>query len=295
MNHEQLTRVKNDKGFVAALDQSGGSTPAALTAYGISEDAYANEEEMFAAVHAMRTRIITSPAFRKERILGAIIFKATMERTVAGKDTADYLWEERGIVPFLKVDNGLADEENGARLLKPMPELDALLDRAQEKHVFGTKMRSVIQSRAESGIKAVVEQQFDVAERIIASGFMPIIEPEVSIDAPDKAAIEDILEQEIRARLDRLADKELVMLKLTLPETDNRYAHLIAHNNVARVLALSGGYSQKEANERLARNNRMTASFSRALAEGLSAHQSEEAFDAALEHSIESIYQASIT
>lgn len=287
--------MKIDKGFVAALDQSGGSTPKALKAYGIEENAYANEEEMFDRVYEMRARILTSPAFEKEKILAAILFKKTMERQVEGKDTADYLWEEKSIVPILKIDSGLADEEHGVQLMKPMPDLNELLDRAKEKHIFGTKMRSAIHNLNEDGIKAVVDQQFDVAKQIIAKGFVPIIEPEVSINAPHKVEIEDILERELRSHLDQLADGELVMLKLTLPEKDNLYANLIAHKNVVRVLALSGGYSQKEANERLARNNDMTASFSRALAEGLSVNQSQEVFDTTLKNSIESIYQASIT
>ncbi len=295
MNQEQLARIKNDKGFIAALDQSGGSTPKALKAYGINEDAYSNEDEMFDLVHEMRTRIISSPSFTREKILGAILFKATMERQVAGKDTADYLWEEKGVVPFLKIDSGLAEEENGVQMLKPMPELDQLLDRANEKHVFGTKMRSVIHSLNEDGIKAIVKQQFDVAQQIMAKGLVPIVEPEVDIHAENKAGVEDLLEKEIMAHINGLSDDQLVILKLTLPEQDNLYANLIAHKNVVRVVALSGGYSREEANERLARNNNMTASFSRALAEGLSASQTENEFNATLEQSIESIYQASIT
>lgn len=295
MNQEQLTRMKHDQGFVAALDQSGGSTPKALKAYGIAEDAYTNEDEMFNLVHEMRTRIITSPSFNTERILAAILFKATMERQIDGRDTADYLWEVKKIVPLLKVDNGLLDEENGVQLMKPMPDLDALLDLANEKHIFGTKMRSVINSLNEGGIKSVIDQQFEVAKQIIAKGLVPIIEPEVSINAPDKAAIEEVLEREIRSHLDQLADDQLVMLKLTLPDTDNLYADLIADQNVVRVLALSGGYSLDEANQRLSQNHGMTASFSRALVEGLSAGQSQEAFDTTLNNTIESIYQASIT
>jgi fructose-bisphosphate aldolase class I len=295
MNQQQLDRMKNDNGFVAALDQSGGSTPKALKAYGIEESAYNSEEEMFDLVHAMRTRIITSPAFGKEWILGAILFKATMERQVNGKDTGDYLWEEKGVVPLLKVDSGLSEEADGVQLMKAMPELDSLLDRASEKHIFGTKMRSVVHSLNELGIRAVVDQQFEVARQIIAKGLVPIIEPEVSIGAQQKVEIEAVLEREIASHLDRLAQDQLVMLKLTIPDTDNAYANLISHANVVRVLALSGGYSKEEANTRLARNNGMTASFSRALVEGLVASQSQEEFDATLQSTIESIYQASIT
>lgn len=287
--------MEHDSGFVAALDQSGGSTPKALKAYGIGEDAYANEDEMFALVHAMRTRIMTSPSFRKERVLGAILFKETMERTVAGKATADYLWEEKGIVPILKIDNGLAEEDAGVQMLKPMPELESLLYRAQEKHIFGTKMRSVVQRFNEGSIRNLVEQQFAIAKRIIAHGLVPIIEPEVHIHAEQKADIETVLEKEIMAHLNALAPNERVMLKLTLPEQDNLYANLIAHAQVVRVLALSGGYSRADANARLARNNGMTASFSRALTEGLSEEQSQEAFDATLYDAIESIYHASVT
>ena len=295
MNQEQLNRMQHDKGFIAALDQSGGSTPKALEVYGVHKDAYSNEDEMFDLVHEMRTRIVSSPSFTGEKILGAILFKATMERQIAGKDTADYLWEEKGVVPFLKIDSGLAEEENGVQMLKPMPELDQLLDRAIEKHIFGTKMRSVIHSLNEEGIKAIVKQQFDVAQQIIAKGLVPIVEPEVDIHAENKADIEDLLEKEIMAHLNRLSDDQLIILKLTLPEQDNLYMNLIAHRNVMRVVALSGGYSREEANARLARNNGMTASFSRALTEGLSVHQSQEDFDATIGASIESIFEASIT
>jgi fructose-bisphosphate aldolase class I len=295
MNNEQLSRMTHDQGFIAALDQSGGSTPKALKAYGVDEGAYSNEDEMFDMVHAMRTRIITSPSFTSEKILGAILFKETMERQVEGKDTADYLWEEKGVVPFLKVDSGLTEEANGVQMMKPMPELDTLLNRANEKHIFGTKMRSVIHALSEEGIKAVVAQQFEVARQIMAQGLVPIIEPEVSIVAEDKAAIETMLEREIATHLDTLSDDELVMLKLTLPEQDNLYEKLIAHKNVVRVVALSGGYSRDEANDRLGRNHRMIASFSRALAEGLSSTQSDDEFNATLATSIDAIYQASIT
>lgn len=293
MNQAQLSRMKNDKGFVAALDQSGGSTPKALKAYGIDEGEYENEEEMFDLVHKMRTRIITSPAFTSDKILGAILFKATMERQIERKDTADYLWEERGIVPILKIDSGLDEEDSGVQLMKPMPELDDLLERAIEKHIFGTKMRSVINSLNQGGIKKIVNQQFEVAKQIIAKGLVPIIEPEVSIKAENKADIERILEQEIRSHLNQLSEDQFIMLKVTLPERDNLYANLIAHKNVVRVLALSGGYSLEDANERLARNNGMTASFSRALVEGLSSNQTQEEFNAMLKNSIDSIYQAS--
>lgn len=295
MNQEQLQRIRDDKGFVAALDQSGGSTPKALAHYGIDESSYSNEEEMFDLIYEMRSRLLTSPSFSGDNILAAIMFTKTMERQFEGKDAADYLWEEKGIVPFLKVDSGLAEEEHGVQMLKPLPDLDQLLDRANEKHIFGTKMRSVIHSLNEEGIKAVVDQQFEIAKQIIANGLVPIIEPEVDIHVEDKAGIEELLEQELRTHLDQLEDDQLVILKLTLPENDNHYAHLIAHKNVLRVLALSGGYSRDEANARLARNNNMIASFNRALSEGLSMLQSQEEFDTTLADSIESIYQASIT
>lgn len=295
MNQEQLMRMKSGEGFIAALDQSGGSTPKALKAYGVDEGAYSNEDEMFDLVHDMRTRIITASPFGKEKILAAILFKETMERQIEGKDTADYLWEEKGVVPFLKIDSGLAEEESGVQLLKPMPNLDELLDRANEKNIFGTKMRSVIHSLNEEGIKAVIDQQFEVAKQIIAKGLVPIIEPEVSIEAENKAEIENVLERETKVHLDQLADDELVMLKLTLPEKDDLFAELIAHKNVVRVVALSGGYSREEANERLARNHNMIASFSRALSEGLSANQDQGEFESTLAHSIDTIYQASIT
>jgi fructose-bisphosphate aldolase class I len=293
MNQEQLDRIKNGQGFIAALDQSGGSTPKALKAYGIDETEYTSEEEMFDLVHEMRTRIVTSSAFTGEKILGAILFKATMERQVEGKDTADYLWEEKHIIPFLKVDSGLAEEDGGVQMMKPMPELDSLLDRAVEKHIFGTKMRSVIHGNEPDGIKAIVAQQFEIARQIMKKGLVPIIEPEVSIDAADKNEIETMLEQEIAKQLNTLAEDERVMLKLTLPEHDNLYANLAAHPNVIRVVALSGGYSQEEAVNRLSRNRDMIASFSRALSEGLSVTQSDEEFTKILSASIENIYAAS--
>ncbi|MDP3880886.1 MAG: fructose bisphosphate aldolase [bacterium] len=295
MNQEQLSRMKNALGFIAALDQSGGSTPKALKNYGIEETEYSNESEMFDFVHKMRTRIVTSPSFNKDKVLAAILFKDTVARQVEGKSTADYLWEEKGIIPILKIDSGLADEENGVQLMKPIAQLDQLLEFAQEKHIFGTKMRSLINGLNEKGIEKLVNQQFEVAKQIIAEGFVPIIEPEVNIHAENKAEIEEILEKKIKSHLDKLSDNELVMLKLTLPDTDNLYKDLIAHNNVVRVAALSGGYSRVEANEKLARNTGMIASFSRALTEGLSVNQSDEEFNATLASSIESIYQASIS
>lgn len=294
--------MKHDTGFIAALDQSGGSTPGALKTYGINEDAYANEDEMFDLMHDMRTRIMTAPSFTAEKILGAILFKQTMERQVAGTDTADYLWQELGIVPFLKIDVGIAEQENGVSLLKPIPDLDQLLDRAVEKNVFGTKARSVIYEDDEAGIKTIVDQQFDLAQQVIAKGLVPILEPEVDIHATDKTQIEQTLAHELMHHVDQLAEGELIILKLTLPETDNLYADLVMNDNVVRVVALSGGYSQQEADERLAHNNddgtienNLIASFSRALLEGLSVDQTDEEFNATLARSIDAIYQASIT
>ena len=294
-NAEQLDKIKNAPGFIAALDQSGGSTPKALGLYGITPDAWSNEDEMFAIVHEMRTRIMTSPAFNGDRILGAILFENTMDRKVAGQPTATYLWEVKNVVPFLKVDKGLADVADGAQVMKPMPELDALLDKAKAAGIFGTKMRSVIKEANETGIKAVVDQQFEIGRRIVAAGLVPIIEPEVDIHCPDKAAAEDMLHDAIMGHLNSLNEDEIVMLKLTLPEKDNLYADCVAHPNVARVVALSGGYSREEANDRLSRQNGMVASFSRALSEGLSAQQSEEDFNATLDASIASIAAASAT
>ncbi len=293
---EQLDKVRNNPGFIAALDQSGGSTPKALGLYGIGEDAWSNDDEMFDLVHQMHTRIITSPAFGGERILGAILFEMTMDREIEGRATGDYLWNAKNVVPFLKVDKGLADEENGAQVMKPMPGLDELLKRAkEEKHIFGTKMRSVIKQANEKGIGAVVDQQFEIGRQIVAAGLVPIIEPEVDINCPDKAAAEDILHAHILKHLDALGEDELVMLKLTLPEQTNLYADAIAHANTVRVVALSGGYSREEANARLAQQNGMVASFSRALSEGLSAQQSDEEFNATLDSSIQSIFDASNT
>jgi len=294
-NAKQLEKIRNAPGFIAALDQSGGSTPKALGLYGISSDAWSNDEEMFGVVHQMRTRIITSPAFNGDRILGAILFENTMDRQIEGQPTAAYLWNVKNVVPFLKVDKGLASEADGVQLMKPMPDLDALLKKAKAAGIFGTKMRSVIKQANAKGIKAIVDQQFEIGRRIVAAGLVPIIEPEVDIKCPDKAGAEKILHAEIMKHLDELSANETVMLKLTLPEKDNLYANCIAHPNVARVVALSGGYSRDEANERLSRQNGMVASFSRALAEGLSAQQSDAEFNATLDASIASIAAASAT
>ena len=291
----QLQKIKNDRGFIAALDQSGGSTPKALKLYGVNEDAWTNEEGMYDVVHQMRTRIMTSPAFSGKRLIGAILFENTMDRDVAGKPTPTYLWEVKGVVPFLKIDKGLADEKDGVQLMKPNPGLDALLKKAKSKNVFGTKMRSVIKQANPAGIDAVVKQQFEVARQIIAADLMPIIEPEVDIKTPNKDKAEDLLKASLLKELNGLKPDQMVMLKLTIPDKDNLYADLIKHKNVLRVVALSGGYSRDESNKRLARNNGMTASFSRALSEGLTAQQSDEQFNAALDASIESIYRASIT
>jgi fructose-bisphosphate aldolase class I len=292
---KQLEKMKNQDGFIAALDQSGGSTPKALGLYGVTEDTWSNDEEMFTVVHKMRTRIMTSQSFTGERILAAILFENTMDREVQRRPTAEYLWEEKNIVPILKVDKGLADEENGVQLMKPMPDLDALLKKASAKGIFGTKMRSVIKQAEADGIKAIAAQQFEVGCRICDAGLVPIIEPEVDIHCPDKAAAETLLESAIMKELNQLGADQLVMLKLTLPEQDNLYKNAIAHPNVVRVVALSGGYSREEANARLTRNHGMVASFSRALSEGLNAQQSEAEFDAMLDASIESICQASKT
>ena len=292
---EQLEKVRTQPGFIAALDQSGGSTPKALRLYGVGEDAYSNDDEMFAVVHEMRTRIITSPSFGGDRILGAILFENTMDREIEGQSTASYLWGVKNVVPFLKVDKGLADEADGVQLMKPMPGLDELLVKAKAAGIFGTKMRSVIKQANAAGIKAIVDQQFEIGKQIIGAGLVPIIEPEVDIHCPDKAAAEDMLHGEIMAQLNALGSDDLVMLKLTLPEKDNLYADCIAHANTVRVVALSGGYSREEANERLTRNHGMVASFSRALSEGLSAQQTGEEFNAMLDSSIQSIFDASKT
>nr|WP_067290399.1 fructose bisphosphate aldolase [Marinobacterium profundum] len=293
MNQRQLDKVRNEDGFIAALDQSGGSTPKALRQYGIPETEYSGDDQMFNKVHQMRTRIITSKVFSGNRILGAILFEDTMDREISGKPTAQYLWEDKQIVPFLKVDKGLAAQENGVQLMKPIPELDALLDRALAQGVFGTKMRSLILLAQDEGIGAIVEQQFDVAKRILAKGLIPIIEPEIDIHSPDKAQAEAILKNQLLAQLDALPPGQNVMLKLTLPERPDFYKECIEHPNIVRVVALSGGYSRVQANERLAQNNAMVASFSRALTEGLTAQQSEDAFNAMLDTSIQSIFDAS--
>ena len=292
---QQLEKVRTQPGFIAALDQSGGSTPKALGLYGVTEDAWSNDEEMFTVVHQMRSRIMTSPAFNGERILGAILFENTMDREVEGKATADYLWEVKNVVPFLKVDQGLADLVDGVQLMNPMPNLDALLEKAKKKNIFGTKMRSVIKEASASGINANVAQQFEIGRRIVAAGLVPIIEPEVDIHCPQKAETEAMLKAELMDQLNGLGSDELVMLKLTLPEEDNLYKDCIDHPNIVRVVALSGGYSREEANARLSRNHGMVASFSRALAEGLTAQQSDDEFNAMLDASIQSIFDASKT
>ena len=295
MNEIQLNRMHTGKGFIAALDQSGGSTPKALKLYGIDESAYKNEEEMFDLVHQMRTRIITSPAFSSEYILGAILFEMTMDRKVEGKYTADYLWNEKGIVPFLKVDKGLAEVKEGVQVMKPMPTLNELLDRAKEKGIFGTKMRSVIKEANAAGIKEVVAQQFEIASRIVEAGFVPIIEPETDINAADREKSEDILLEEITNNLKNLDENAKVMLKLTIPVKDNLYEGLMSDARIVRIVALSGGFSREESNIRLARNHGLIASFSRALTEGLSVKQSDDEFNAALAASVKSIYEASIS
>ena len=295
MNTEQLKKIKAGNGFIAALDQSGGSTPKALKLYGVEESAYSNDSEMFDRMHEMRTRIITSPAFTGDRILGAILFEMTMDRTIEGKGSAEYLWQDKGVVPFVKVDKGLAAEADGAQVMKPMPELGALLTRAKTHDVFGTKMRSVIKLANAAGVGAVVSQQFEIARQILGAGLVPIIEPEVDIHSPEKAAAEGLLKAALVEELDRLSADQLVMLKLTPPEEDDFYLDLVKHPNVLQVVALSGGYSRDEANTRLARNHGVVASFSRALTAGLSAQQTQAEFDALLDASIESIYRASIT
>ena len=295
MNRDQMSKVGSAAGFIAALDQSGGSTPTALAGYGVDPGSYSTDAEMFDLVHAMRSRIVTSPSFGGDRVLGAILFEATMDREIEGQPTADYLWSEKQVVPFLKVDKGLVDEVDGAQLMKPDPGLDALLARARERNVFGTKMRSVIKQAVQPGVAAVAAQQFDVGLRILEAGLMPILEPEVDIACPDKAEAEALLRDKLVDQLERVPEGQQVMFKLTLPEADNFYAELIADRRVLRVVALSGGYSRTEANSRLARNNGMTASFSRALVEGLSANQSAAEFDAALDASIGEIFASSVT
>ena len=296
MTHEQqLEKIKTQDGFVAALDQSGGSTPRALSLYGVDEGAYSNDDEMFSLIHEMRTRIITSPSFDGDRILASILFENTMDREIGGKGAAQYLWEDKHVVPVLKVDKGLADEEDGVQLMKPMPELDALLERAKQNGVFGTKMRSVVKLANPAGVKAIVNQQFQIGRQILDAGLVPIIEPEVDINSPEKAEAERLLRSAILGHLDALPAGQQVMLKLTLPEDDHLYDDLVKHPKVLKVVALSGGYSREEANERLSRCHGVVASFSRALTEGLTAQQSDDEFNAMLDESIESIFQASKT
>jgi len=292
---QQAARIRNQPGFIAALDQSGGSTPKALKLYGIAENTYSGEAQMMDLIHAMRSRIITSPSFGGNRVCGAILFEATMDRDVQGVPTAEFLWTRKQVVPFLKIDKGLADEANGVQLMKPMPTLDALLVKAKSKGIFGTKERSVIKAANADGIRAVVAQQFEVARQVLGHGLTPIVEPEVDIHCPDKAGAEKLLKAELIAGLDKLPADKQVMLKLTLPEVDNFYQELVAHPRVLKVVALSGGYSRDDANARLARQKGMIASFSRALTEGLTAQQSDAEFNAALDKAIESIYQASKT
>lgn len=294
MNEKQLQQMTSKKGFIAALDQSGGSTPKALRLYGIPEDKYSTDDEMFDLVHEMRTRIIKSPSFTGEKIIGAILFEKTIERKIDDKFTADYLWEEKGIVPFLKVDKGLQPEANGVQLMKDISTLDELLKKGIEKHIFGTKMRSVIKSANEEGIKAIVAQQFDIAKKILSYGLIPIIEPEVDIHSVDKEKCEEILKKEIFANLDKLDKDPKIMLKLTIPSVEGFYSDVIAHDNVLRVVALSGGYTRADSNEKLAKNPGLIASFSRALTEGLNVDQTQKEFDDLLEESIDGIYQASI-
>ncbi|EGQ4033903.1 fructose bisphosphate aldolase [Staphylococcus pseudintermedius] len=293
MNQEQFDKIKNGNGFIAALDQSGGSTPKALRGYGVSEDQYTNDDEMFNLVHDMRTRIVTSPSFTADKVLGAILFEQTMDREVEGKHTGEYL-ADKGIVPFLKVDKGLEDKENGVQLMKPIPELDSLLDRANEHKIFGTKMRSNILEFNKEGIDAVVEQQFGIARQIISKGLVPIIEPEVNIDAEQKAEIEVYLAESIQKQLDKLGSEDYVMLKITIPTQKNQYQSLINHPNVVRVVALSGGYSLEKANEFLKTNHGLIASFSRALINDLRVSQSDEEFDRLLGQTIDAIYDASV-
>ena len=295
MNEQQLTIMENGKGFIAALDQSGGSTPKALAAYGIGSDAYSSEAQMFELVHQMRARIIKSPAFTHEHILGAILFERTMDSSIDGKYTADFLWRKKGIVPFLKVDKGLAELQDGVQIMKPIPDLDTLLSRAVERNVFGTKMRSVIKAANAAGIKRIVDQQFEIGMKIVSRGLVPILEPEVDIHCPEKAKSEKILREEILTHLRSLDSKVRLLFKLTIPDEINFYASLMEDPRVVRVVALSGGYSQTEANTKLAQNRGLIASFSRALAEGLSVRQSDKEFDAVLGRSVEAIYRASIT
>ncbi len=295
VNQAQLEQVKSGKGFVAALDQSGGSTPKALGLYGVTQDAYNTDDEMYALIHQMRSRIVNAPSFTGDKVVGAILFEMTMDRQIGGKPAAKSLWDDQGVVPFLKVDKGLMDEHNGVQMMKPMDGLDTLLDRANDAGIFGTKMRSVISAANADGVKAIVAQQFEVGKQIIAKGLVPIIEPEVTISIADKAEAEDLLLAALLDQLDALDADQDVMLKLTLPENPNHYAKCIAHPRVVRVVALSGGYARDEANTRLSQNQGMIASFSRALTEGLSAQQSDDEFNATIAATIDDIYQASIT
>ena len=295
MNSQQLNKIQNGSGFIAALDQSGGSTPKALKAYGVEETEYSTDEEMFNLIHQMRTRIMTSKSFTGNRILGAILFENTMDRSVEGLDTAEYLWQIKEVVPFLKVDKGLEDENHGVQMMKPMPGLDALLEKANSKNIFGTKMRSVIKLANSDGINAIVDQQFLIGEQILAAGLMPIIEPEVDIHSPEKSECEALMRAAIERNLSNLPEGQSVMLKLTLPEEDNFYEELVNHKKILRVVALSGGYSRIEANDRMSRNQAVVASFSRALTEGLSAQQDQAAFDSLLDNSVQSIFEASNT
>lgn len=295
LNEEQLQKIKTHPGFIAALDQSGGSTPKALAIYGIKKSAWSNDEEMFGIVHQMRSRMITSPSFTGERIIGAILFENTMDMDIEGQPTADYLWNVKRVVPFLKVDKGLGTEKDGVQLMKPIPALAALLEKAKAKRIFGTKMRSLIMQASGAGIKDIVNQQFELAGEILAAGLVPIVEPEVDIHCPEKAKAEGLLKAAILEKLNQLPAGQFVMLKLTLPEQDNFYADFVKHPKVLRLVALSGGYSREEANSRLHRNHGVVASFSRALAEGLSAQQSDVEFNAMLDNSIQSIFEASNT
>jgi fructose-bisphosphate aldolase class I len=295
MNNEQLIKLRDGKGFIAALDQSGGSTPKALKLYGVEESEYSGDEQMFDLIHQMRSRMMTSPVFTGQRVLGAILFEGTMDRSVEGVGSAEYLWARKQVIPFLKVDKGLADEHNGVQVMKPMPDLDALLSRAVDKGIFGTKMRSVIKESNKAGIIDVVTQQFEVGRQILSAGLVPIIEPEVDIHSSSKAECEVILKAAILEELDQQSPDRPVMLKLTLPNIDNFYSELVAHPAVLKVVALSGGYSRQDANAKLSRNKGMIASFSRALTEGLSAKQSDAEFNAMLDATIEEIYQASIS
>ena len=292
---QQLRKIRTQPGFIAALDQSGGSTPKALLSYGIRENAWSTEEQMFALVHQMRARIMTTPSFNGDRILAAILFEGTMEREVEARPTADYLWHAKRVVPFVKVDKGLADERDGVQLMKPMPALAALLERANAHGIFGTKMRSFIKQANAGGIQAIAAQQFEAAAQILAAGLVPIVEPEVDIHCPDKASAEALLKAALRDHLGKLPSQQQVMLKLTLPERDDFYTELVKHPKVLKVVALSGGYAREEANTRLRRNNGIVASFSRALVEGLSAQQSAAEFDATLDAAIQSIFEASLT